>query len=574
MSEADDFPLAPVLSRVPLPTPDEHASGYLRRLAEENGLLLSDLRNLIGIRMIGPRSAPETWLRLAEGLGVPAKTFDPLRWRPINSSSNRWVAFLGHEIHDSFLHQRSPQLCTLCLASRGIIRQAWALRHLTACAEHQIQLSNLCARCGQSNALTRSYAAWTCRGCGSDWRMNPAKPAAQDEIAIAEWIESRLATSHSPRTVEASEISLNPNQASLHEMLTTLVYLGRLRRLQCTDEPAARVRPHNFPLHADRAETSDQIREQNKLALELLTDWPSSYNSLLRQLIDQAPVDPGAPPLLHRFGTKAGIFAVRPLKNRSSEPLPFVTTTRLEFLSGEIGYRPRGRTPKRSALNRTPVEQSAHLSLLSDEATRRALYGNTRNSLSTLIKAGHLTPRRTPNGGVGFALAEVQTLVTAAANLPIVAGEAADLMALPACISRLAKFRGGYANLIDSILTGEIEAFSSDGSFGGIRVFAPDFLDAQATTALRYWIGHRQYKCLQKINRYTTRLWGTMGRYSIPEANQLVAGGKLRFQRVQHKQRGDPRIYHVGDIVRYIQSWIGPFLIDVDAIESKLPPLD
>jgi hypothetical protein len=404
--------------------------------------------------------------------------------------------------------------------------------------------------------------------------MNPAKPAAQDEIAIAEWIESRLATSHSPRTVEASEISLNPNQASLHEMLTTLVYLGRLRRLQCTDEPAARVRPHNFPLHADRAETSDQIREQNKLALELLTDWPSSYNSLLRQLIDQAPVDPGAPPLLHRFGTKAGIFAVRPLKNRSSEPLPFVTTTRLEFLSGEIGYRPRGRTPKRSALNRTPVEQSAHLSLLSDEATRRALYGNTRNSLSTLIKAGHLTPRRTPNGGVGFALAEVQTLVTAAANLPIVAGEAADLMALPACISRLAKFRGGYANLIDSILTGEIEAFSSDGSFGGIRVFAPDFLDAQATTALRYWIGHRQYKCLQKINRYTTRLWGTMGRYSIPEANQLVAGGKLRFQRVQHKQRGDPRIYHVGDIVRYIQSWIGPFLIDVDAIESKLPPLD
>jgi ribosomal protein L37AE/L43A len=559
----------PALARVPLPAPGEHASGYLRRLADENGLLLRDFRSLLALRTIAPRSLPDAWGRLAAGLGVPIETFDAMRWRPVEGAASKWLSFLGHEIHESFLHLASPQFCRLCLSSNNIVRSAWSLRHLTACHIHHIELSNACPCCDRTIRLTKSLSSWTCSQCGSDFRFGKTKPASLDQLAISEWIETRLALADSTLP-KASDIPLNPRTATLHEMLTTLLYLGMLSQNATSDRQARRVRACHLHLFADFHTSPDEIREQNRLALELLSNWPTSFFGILEGLVDKYPSPPSAPPLLQRFGSEAGIFATRALKDRHGETLPFVTTARREFLQVRIGYRPRARVPKRKGILGTAPAYWDGTNLLAEEATRQRLTSKGRSSLRPFLEIGKLTPLRTERGGLAFDADEVEKINSALASLPNPPTGRSDLLAAPACVQRLAHHAGAMSAFLKSILDHEVEAYSTGGRLDEVWVPEAVFLETQALSALRSWISQAQYRDIHQISGRTTRLWGPMAKYSIPQANQLVASGGLRFKRVNYDQGGDPRRYYVADLVRDVQSWLGPFLIDVDSLE---PPI-
>ena len=562
----------PALARIPLPAPGEHAAGYLRRLADENGLLLGDFRTLFGIRRISPRSQPEAWARLADGLGLPVSTFAPLVWRSVSPQATRWLSFLGHEIHDSFLHLTSTQLCRLCLTTSPIIRSAWSLRHLTACQIHKVQLSDACSHCGKPISLTRSYFAWTCSRCGADFRQGPTILAAADELTIADLLEARLSGAASAEPLPARH-PLEPTTSSLHEMLASLAYLGSLNQIAAADSVPRRVRSRHAPLLLSATATPDQIRRDNRLALELLQEWPAQYHALLDSLVDKQPAPPKASPLLQRFATTAGIFAVRPLRDRVGEALPAITSIRLEYLQARVGYRPRTRIPRKSSAAVAPGSKPG-TNMMSQEAVRRELFGRSTVSLMPWIKAGVLTPNQMNNGGIGFSSDEVRTLTAFAENLPPPPENDPGLLPLFPSLSRLAQRPGASADFLRSILTRKTAAYSSGPGLSNITVPGEALRHAHAVAALRHMISDGRYTDLSKIKAFTKELWGPLAFLRELEATQLIAARKLRFRRASYARRGAPRLYNVGDIVRDIQSWLGPYLLDVDTLEPRLPAHD
>jgi hypothetical protein len=196
----------------------------------------------------------------------------------------------------------------------------------------------------------RSYEAWTCIQCSTDFRNGPTTPATDDEIALAQWLELRL--SGRPEDIPATKLTLDPATSTLHEMLTSLLYLGELREAGWHDCPAQNVRMRHTPLFLKVTSTPDEARRINRAAFEILGEWPSAYHSILEGLIDKYPAPASASPLLQHFASEAGVFAVRRLQDRLGQALPFITSERLRFLETRIGYRPRGRIPRRGVRRR------------------------------------------------------------------------------------------------------------------------------------------------------------------------------------------------------------------------------
>jgi ribosomal protein L37AE/L43A len=560
----------PALGRVPLPAPGEHASGYLRRLSDENALLLRDFRAMFGIRRISPRSSTEAWSRLARGLGVPIETFSPMMWRPVSPNAKRWISFIGHEIHDSYLYLNSNPVCRPCLSSSGIVRSAWSLRLLTACHVHETRLSDACPRCGSTIRLMRSYEAWTCGQCGADLRSGAMQAATEDEIAIARWLDAALIETRGDPTV-TSDLPLDPTTSTLHEMLTSLAYLGQLQAAASKDCAPRQVRAQHSPLFLDIKTTADELRQSNRSAVEILSDWPSAYHSILDRLIDKYPAPPNAPPLLQHFASTAGMFAVRRLQDRVGQALPFITSSRLEFLEARIGYRPRARIPRRSLSETGEKLQAPAANLLSQEAVRGELFGGKNVVLTPIIESGALTPLKIGHGRIAFGVDEVRSITAIIRALPPPPPGRTDLRPAMGCLKSLTWYEGASAEFIRSILDGRLETYSSGPTLHDLLIPQEAYAEIRTAAKLRHSISRGEYADLSQLNRLTRELWGPLAIFRTREADQLVAAGKLRFKRVSYKRRGDPRRYHVGDIVRDIQSWIGPVHFDLEALERYLP---
>ncbi len=567
----------PGLARVPLPAPGEHASGYFRRLAEANGLLLSDFRVMFGIRRISPRSSLEAWTCLAQGLGVPVDMFSPMMWRPVSARSRRWVSFLEHEIHDSFLYLKTIQICRPCLVTTGIVRNAWSLRLLTACHDHKIQLSDACPGCGRAISLVRSYEAWTCSQCGTDFRSGPTTPATYDEIAIAQWLEARLSGQPSDiptvsnRISATSNLALDPDTSTLHEMLTSLLYLGKLRETADRDRPAQYVRLRHSPLFLQVTTTSDEARRINRAAFGILGEWPSAYHSILEGLVDKFPAPESVLPLLQHFASEAGVFAVRRLQDRLGQALPFITSERLQFLEARIGYRPRGRIPRRTQQETDDKPQAPTATMLSEEAVRGELFGDKHAPLTPLIEAGALTPLKIGQGRLAFAVDEVRTITALIRALPAPPPGRTDLKPALRRLRSLYRYAGASAEFFRLVFEHTIDAYAAGPTLRDLLIPEDDCIEIQVLAKLRHDIVHNKYADLPRLNKMTEQLWGPFATYRTIEANQLVAAGKLRFKRVAYNRRGDPRLFHVGDIVRDIQSWTEPTYFDVDELELRLP---
>jgi hypothetical protein len=194
--------------------------------------------------------------------------------------------------------------------------------------------------------------------------------------------------------------------------------------------------------------------------------------------------------------------------------------------------------------------------------------------LTPLIRAGVLTPRQINNGGTGFSIDEIRRLTAFTESLPPPPGEGSDLLPLVVCFNRLARRHCAGADFLHSILTRKTTAYSPDLGLLNIVVPGEALRHAKAVATLRHMISHGRYADLSRINGFTRQLWGPLAFVRAREATQLVAAGKLRFRRSNYGRRGEPNIYNVGDIVRDIQSWLGPYFVDVDAIEPPLPMLD
>lgn len=568
--------LTPItLARVPLPKAREHASGYIRRLAAENGLLLKDFRQLFGIRRLTPRSTEETWTRVAARIGVPASVLESLRWRS-DPNSCRWLSFHGHQVHESYLHQDLTRVCRFCVTQDGIVDSAWSLRHVTACPIHEVRLTADCAGCGEQRSLTKAYTGWDCPHCGFDIRFGGTSPATEDELTIAEWLYGTLDPKFPNH--RAKDIPLRADRTSLLEMLTSLEYLGCLTAEIDSDLIPPRLRRHYARIFPDPEINEDRQRSANARALAILRTWPVGYRDLLEGLLDKNPSPPDAAPLVRRFATKAGIYAIRPLSARDGTPFPFISDERFRFLQDRAGYRPRTRIVRNKHLGgRTtsaPRSRADTAGLMSTHAVREMVLGAQHGDLSPFIEAGLLKRVRVNKQITAFEIEGAQALGSVFERLPEPPPGETEMVQARALLRTAILLNRGTA-FLHGLVAGKLEAYSSGPRLCDVYLPRHESLHSHSLWKLEAWTGRNHYVDLAKFNVEAKRLWGPLGIYSTIEANQLVAAKRLGFNRANFKtRRGDPRLYHVGDLIRDIQSWLGPFLIDVDSIEPPLPVFD
>jgi hypothetical protein len=200
--------------------------------------------------------------------------------------------------------------------------------------------------------------------------------------------------------------------------------------------------------------------------------------------------------------------------------------------------------------------------------------GARHGDLSPFVEAGLLMPVRRNKQITAFQVEEAQALSSAFERLP---GPPHSQMNLaPArAVLRTALLLNSATTFLHDLVAGKLEAYSSGRRLCDVFLPRHEALHSHSVWKLKAWAGRNYYADLAKFNVEAKRLWGPLGIYSTIEANQLVAAGRLRFKRANFKtRRGEPRLYHVGDLVRDIQGWLSPFLIDVDAVEPRLPVLD
>jgi hypothetical protein len=361
-------------------------------------------------------------------------------------------------------------------------------------------------------------------------------------------------------------------------MLITLEYLGTVTALIASDSFPERLRRHYARIFPDPAIDEDQQRAANARALAILRTWPTGYRDLLEGLLDKHPNPPDAAPLMRRFATKAGLFAIRPLNNREGKPFPFISEERFRFLQERAGYRPRARIVRRKHFGRSmsgaPRTRTDTAGLMSTHAARELVLGARHRDLSPFVEAGLLMPVRRSEQITAFQAEEAQALSSAFERLPEPPLGQTDLVPARAVL-RTAILLNTATTFLQELVSGKLEAYSSGPRLCDVFLPRHQALHSHSVWKLKAWAGRNYYADLAKFNVEAKRLWGPLGIYSTIEANQLVAAGGLRFKRANFKtRRGDPRRYHVGDLIRDIQSWLGPFVIDVDAIEPRLPVLD
>jgi hypothetical protein len=199
------------------------------------------------------------------------------------------------------------------------------------------------------------------------------------------------------------------------------------------------------------------------------------------------------------------------------------------------------------------------------------VFGGANVSLELLVEAGALTPLKIGHGRLAFAVDEVRAITAFIGALPAPSSDQSDLVPARKCLRSLAWYEGASAAFVRSVFDGTIEAYASGSTFRDLLIREEDHIEIRALAKLRHHISHGEYADLSRLNKLTEELWGPFATYRAIEVNQMMAAGKLRFKRVDYKRRGDPRLYHVGDIVRDIQSWTEPTYFDVDELELRLP---
>lgn len=552
-----------LLSHVPTPLPGEHIAGYLRRLATVNRMpSLRALTKLLDVVDLTPRSAEPLWDRLAEGLGVGDNFIEPLRWRQAGTQRS-WITFLGHEVHESYLDLRKTRFCATCVEETDTLASIWSLRHLTACHIHETRLRETCPGC-QKGLRSHTHYCWTCTDCGTDFRDGSEDPAEDYEVTVAASLAA-AAIGAPPSAGIAERFPAAWHSASLHERLTTIEYLARLRQLSQADTIPRTLKRQYAPIVVDAHVTSDQHRETAKIATETLACWPEAYEQILESLIDRNPDPSASAPLLRRFSTAAGAFAIRSLQDRAGAELKLIGEARRRFLARRMNYRPGGR----DLLRRYKGPQPAIGVNTDVVSTERAceLLGATPAVLKVLEKAGMLRSTR-PGGRIrAWSIGEIETVRTRIASLPAPPKDNRDLVPA-AVLFKSQTFSRQYPShmALQDMISGTLPAFSRGPTLAETCFDRSDLDYLASVHKIRSWIQANAYRELQFFNLHSTRLWGPMGHYKLREAMQLVAAQELDCIDAKYLVNDwwRARQFRVIDLVRHIQAIIGPRHFDLD----------
>jgi ribosomal protein L37AE/L43A len=560
-----------LIARVPVPLTGEHIAGYLRRLAQRNRLPgLRYTTRLLDVVDITPRSAGHVWDRLVESLDVRPSFVEPLRWREAPGGVRSWLRFFGHDVHDTYLHFQKMRICRGCVADTDTVLAIWSLRHLTACPSHGTKLAESCSRCGKQFKF-HTYNGWTCTDCSTDFRDGADDPADECEVAVAaSLIAAATGASISPAT--RSRFPRTWHRAPLQERLTTLEYLGQLSQLNEADHIPKYFKRQFRQIIIDAHRTTDDHRKTVLRAAEILSNWPAAYHELLGGLVDRNPNPTASAPLVRRFSTAAGLYAIQGLKDRDGGDLGLIGEARFNFLAKRIDYRRGGRDLLQPYAMWRRKEQTEPDSNLVSTAKARELVCNGEANLTVLTKGGLVTGVKQRSGILAWPRDKIEAIRAELASLPDPPANTSSLIPATDILKRPATRSYPHHFLLRDILSGTMPAYSTGPTLAETFLHPSHLEYLQSVHILGNWIAEGSYRELQFFNRHSTQVWGPMGHYKLRDAMQIVAAGELDYVDSRYLVNGwwRARRFKVADLVRHIQEFCHPHHFDLDDLEDPL----
>lgn len=239
----------------PRPHRDESLSGYLHRLAKENGLTGTDTLKAFKWaeesevkEWIRQFDSPRSWDEAAVELRTP-------KTRPFKI----WSV-------------RSTRFCAQCLADGGYWRETWEITLVTSCTYHRTELVDCCPHCSaktcQSAMLDNS-----CKACGMSLSGREFEGYARCASEPCQWLSLALENSfYSPHVPNANGLS-GLSYKDLHELAARLAV--RRTRAQTL-----------MQLRVPEIAAVSVSRKLADAAARILMDWPTAFRQLLSALKD------------------------------------------------------------------------------------------------------------------------------------------------------------------------------------------------------------------------------------------------------------------------------------------------
>lgn len=326
--------------RVPIPQPRETAFGYFRRFAAAMSYdSLRSFEHVAGLHEFGPTSGDAAWSRLAAITGLAADELAPLRWSLPGGSIGQDVVIGGATVRRHALALRRLRVCPACLREDGgedddgdvrrVHRRDWAFRHVVACPDHRILLTDACS-CGRPYDAAGRAKRWAC-DCGLAMASRDTEAASERQIRAARAVECMLT---------GGEVDL-PAPFRRLDVDTFLAFLDRYGRASRAENDAPRgsrkIKPGRLagPAEPTLAECVPDV----EAAMAIVDDWP---RGLYRLLHDVAGRNADASTDVRRlalFATDTGHAMLGPLLRADGSPVRFIDRRVRFWLLAEHGYR-------------------------------------------------------------------------------------------------------------------------------------------------------------------------------------------------------------------------------------------
>ena len=254
----------PVLSEM---HEDESGLGYCLRLAELNGVGLSQLKRLAGL---GPNDS----FRSTHAATL-ARLFstDPsgLAHRLADLHPERSTLY-GHRFERrGMLRIRKSQICALCIHESGYAKDAWDIGVATCCLTHSRCLMDICPNCLKDLSWNRPSIKW-CK-CGHYLGMDASLLGPCEDTQIAQRILELIMRRHSTTGLHELNVLIQPfTEMSLGGWIELLFALGLKER------PWQPIRLGSFSFAPAASQTQKIVpRALRRLQTLMSNDTPSVH---------------------------------------------------------------------------------------------------------------------------------------------------------------------------------------------------------------------------------------------------------------------------------------------------------
>lgn len=234
--------------------PGESLNSLLMRKAEQNGYgtahaLLVDVDLTMKVSY-----SPEEREQLRECFELAEHDLMP--------ASAGQTPYLGQK---AFLRSQCSPVCPQCLATEGMVQEAWSHVLVTACSVHQTELLSQCPQCAEPICLTRRVLMHC--DCGYDYRHAVSEPASAFSAGLSAFLTNAAAPSRQALPEPLNQLSFEPQLPDFIVMLAKAQ--GRM-----TDLLPLKFR---FGASSSFEDCLAMVRHLEAL----LGDWPQRFDATL-----------------------------------------------------------------------------------------------------------------------------------------------------------------------------------------------------------------------------------------------------------------------------------------------------